>query len=346
MRYGGMFLCGSVLALAGCALDPASNYEEENGDYFEGVAYDEGIAELPPDFEKADRATPYTVPADLPELVSPEIIVSQANLTVHLFDRVTGFSRVYPTGVGIRGSSGNSITPVGHFTTGPDTSDRWWYTATRWSPEYFEGYPFLRLTVENSSGSNTYGLHGPITNPLMRGFVSHGCMRMEKADIVEVFYMVRGHGSTPVSIQREVELDAAGHEVDVDTEVTLWAPGDDIEFGASIGPRVDPEPIGFVGDACTTAEDCGTFDGQDLFCHEAGFCTLTCQGYCPDHGAYASTFCIADPSEVGAGVCVQKVDGRNAACALIPGTAPEDRDRYIGTSSAPEATAHVCAPPG
>ncbi|MCB9593006.1 MAG: L,D-transpeptidase [Sandaracinaceae bacterium] len=336
-----------VLALlAGCAADPSpsSSFDEENGDYFEGHAYDEGRTDAPLDFEKADLASPYSIPEGLPTLARPEIIVSLANTTVHLFDRETGFSRVYPTGVGALGSSGRSITPTGHFATSPDTSDRWWYVPNRWEPAYFEGYPFLRITAENSRGYNTYGLHGPITNPLMRGYVSHGCMRMEKTDLVEVWAMVRSHASTPVTIQQEVELDAAGNEVDVDTEVTLWGPEDTIAYGASVGPR-DDRPVGFVGDPCTTAEDCGRFGDPSYFCHEAGFCTLNCQGYCPDRADYASTFCISDPSEIGRGVCVQRVDGRNADCALIPGTAPVDRERFVGTSTAPPATEQVCAAP-
>lgn len=334
-----------VLALlcSACAADPASSFDDENGEYFEGHAYDEGRTDMPPGFEKADLAAPYDVPEDLPELVRPEIIVSLENLTVHLFDRETGFSEVYATGVGTLGSSGRSITPTGHFATSPDTSDRWWYIATRWEPAYFEGYPFLRLTAENSRGWNTYGLHGPITNPLMRGYVSHGCMRMGKVDLVRLFFMVREHASTPVTIQQETELDAAGNPVDLDSEVTLWGPDDEIEYGASVGPR-DDRPIGFVGDACESAEDCGRWGDDGYFCHEAGFCTTTCEGYCPDRSGYASTFCIDDPNEFERGVCVQQVDGRNADCSLVPGSAPEERDRFIGASEAPEATANVCAP--
>lgn len=334
-------LLAFVLPLSACANDAVPDPE---GDYFEGTAYDEGRTDAPPGFEKADLAAPYTAPSDLPTLLRPEIIVSRSNATVHLFDRATGFSRVYPTGLGALSSSGTSYTPTGHFATSPDTSDRWWYVATRWEPAYFEGYPFVRLTAENSRGFNTYGFHGPITDPLQRGYVSHGCMRMEKPDIVELFVLVREHASTPVTIQQEVELDAAGNEVDIDTEVTLWAPGEEIQFGASVGPR-DDRPLGFVGDPCASDADCGTFGGDAFFCHAAGFCSVVCEGYCPDLGGYPSTFCAADPASPGQGACVQLVDGRNADCALIEGTVPEDRDRFVGTSGAPAATARVCAIP-
>ncbi len=335
--------CLLALTLGACAADPAASFDEENGDYFEGHAYDEGQIDAPAGFVKADRVAPYERP-EVTELVRPEIIVSLEQLTVHVFDRTTGFSRVYPTGVGELGRSGRSITPTGHYATGPDTSQGWWYVATRWEPAYFEGYPFLRLTVENSNGYNTYGFHGPITNPLRRGYVSHGCMRMAKADIVDLFFHVRRFPSTPVTIQQEPELDAAGNVVDLDSDVTLWAVGEEITYGASVGPR-DDRPVGFVGDACETAEDCGRWGDDAYFCHEAGFCTTLCEGYCPDRAGYPSTFCVSDANEFAQGVCVQQVDGRNAECALIPGTVPGERDRFVGTSEAPAATANVCAVP-
>jgi len=330
---------------AGCAAPGADAVDLEDADYFEGTAADEGRTEGPADFGKADRVAPYARPEALPELVSPEIVVSLEGLTVHLFDRATGFSRVYPTGVGVVGRSGRSITPTGHFETGPDTSNGWWYTATRWEPAYFEGYPFLRLTVENSRGYNTYGLHGPITDPLMRGYVSHGCMRMAHEDIVELFHLVRDHASTPVTIQQEIERDALGQPVDVGVEAALYPVGARIEYGDSVGPREVSGPVGFTGDACLSDDDCGRFAGGDAyFCHAAGFCTIRCEGYCDDRAGYATTFCVADPDAPDAGVCVPKVDGRNAECALVPGTAPEDASRFVGESAASESTARVCNP--
>jgi hypothetical protein len=40
-----------------------------------------------------------------------------------------------------------------------------------------------------------------------------------------------------VTIQKEVERDARGQRVDVGRTPALWAPGDTIAFGASVGPR-------------------------------------------------------------------------------------------------------------
>jgi hypothetical protein len=210
--------------------------DPENGSG-EGVDYDEDNPGAPLDDGKSDLPR-YAIPADLPMLVSPEIIVSLDGLTVHLFDRATGFQAVYPTGVGMKSSRGVSITPLGHYSTGPNSNDAWWYVPRRTVPDYFGGFPFLRLTAKNSGGANTYALHGPITANLIRGYVSHGCMRMKGDDIVRLFWMVKSHPNTPVSIQKEVELDAAGNKVDVGTHPKLWAVGEPIQFGRSVGPRM------------------------------------------------------------------------------------------------------------
>jgi hypothetical protein len=236
-----------------CGADPTDPGGAE-GDYWEGVEYDEENPYASVGGGKEDGNS-YEVPTDLPELAAPEIIVSLENRTVHLFDRRTGFSEVYPAGVGVLNSNGVSITPTGHFTTSPDTSDGWWYIARRWSPEIFGGFPFIRLTAENSRHENTYGLHGPITAELIWGFVSHGCVRMRGEDVVRIFYLIRRHGSTPVTIQREPEIDAEGNQVAFDAEVqrssdqyvlineiALWEVGQAITYGSSVGdapPRDD-----------------------------------------------------------------------------------------------------------
>ena len=225
-----------VIALAvftGCT-DAASVDDPEDGGY-EGVDFDQDNPNAPLDDGKSDIPR-YAIPQDLPDLVSPEIIVSLDGLTVHLFDRETGFQAVYPAGVGVK-SNGKSITPHGHFKTGSDSTDSWWYVPRRTNPEYFAGLPFLRLTARNSAGANTYALHGPITDTLIRGYVSHGCVRMAHDDIIRLFWMAKPHAGIPVTIQVEAELDAAGHRVDVGKTPALWAPGETIQFGASVGPR-------------------------------------------------------------------------------------------------------------
>ena len=224
----------SIAALAVGCLD-AGEGDPENGSG-EGVDYDEENPGAPMDDGKSD-APRYTIPTDLPVLMAPEIIVSLDGLTVHLFDRVTGFQAVYPAGVGTKNSRGVSITPAGHFQTGANSADTWWYVARRTVPDYFGGFPFLRITAKNSAGANTYALHGPITAELIRGYVSHGCIRMRGDDIVRLFWMVKAFPNTPVTFQREVERDAAGNRVDVGRTPALWAVGQQINWGASVGPR-------------------------------------------------------------------------------------------------------------
>ncbi|HEX5062759.1 MAG TPA: L,D-transpeptidase [Kofleriaceae bacterium] len=202
----------------------------------QGVDYDQDNPNAPLDDGKSDLPR-YMIPTDLPMLVAPEIIVSLDGLTVHLFDRATGFQAIYPAGVGMKNSRGVSITPTGHFQSGANTTDPWWYVQRRTVPDYFGGFPFLRTTARNSDGGNTYALHGPITEQLIRGYVSHGCVRMRGNDIVRLFWMVKPHASTPITIQKEVELDRNGKKVDVGTTPALYLPGEAIRFGASVGPR-------------------------------------------------------------------------------------------------------------
>lgn len=233
----------------------------------EGVAYDEQHPGADVGPGKADLPKTYEVPDELPELERPEVIVSLDGLSVHLFDRVTGFSKVYPTGVGAIGSSGKSYTPTGFFhTMNPDT-DGWYFIARRYTPEYFGGFPFLRLNIENSKGYHTYGLHGPITYScpeggsdcdlvdrdwfLVRDFVSHGCMRMEIDGIVELFWSLRDFGYVPVSIQQEVELDALGEPVDVGMTPALYAAGEAMPYG-ECGLRSDPYEV----DGRWTSREC------------------------------------------------------------------------------------------
>lgn len=136
------------------------------------------------------------------------------------------------------GSDGRSVTPVGHFRTGADPRNSWWYKAQRWEPARFAGMPFLRLTARNQRGDHPYGLHGPTTDGAAHpGFVSRGCVRLGDADIVELFELVRRHPSIPVTIQDEIEYDAAGAPVGVGASPVLWPAGVELPFGASVGPR-------------------------------------------------------------------------------------------------------------
>lgn len=230
-----LFTLATAAALAACIDSAPDGTDPEDGTGYEGVDEDNDPTTVMDD-GKSDVPR-YAIPTDLPELANPEIIVSLDGLTVHLFDRATGFSEVYPAGVGVKNSRGASITPTGHFQTGTDPNEPWWYVARRTNPEHFGGFPFLRLTATNSEGANTYALHGPITQTLTRGYVSHGCVRMRPQDVIRIFWIMKKHGSAPVTIQKEVEKDARGKRVDVGMTPALYPVGAAIPFGASVGPR-------------------------------------------------------------------------------------------------------------
>ncbi|MEZ4458166.1 MAG: serine protease [bacterium] len=107
---------------------------------------------------------------------------------------------------------------------------------------------------------------------------------------------------------------------------------------------VEPEPTpAFVGTPCASNADCGfSVGGVTGVCYNQTFCTLPCQGYCPDSAGFAPTFCVA--SDAGAGICASRMTADNNYCAAIPNTRGKDAARYIGSSSAPAVTKSVCLP--
>lgn len=114
--------------------------------------------------------------------------------------------------------------------------------------------------------------------------------------------------------------------------------------GSTVTPPPPPAPQAFIGDACTTNAECAfTAAGQAGRCHAAGFCTVSCQGSCPDYGDRAGTFCIADAAAPG-GICVSKAAQQNLQCEKLTGTTRRDADRFLGMSTAAPARATVCAP--
>ncbi|RLB52838.1 MAG: hypothetical protein DRJ42_13700 [Deltaproteobacteria bacterium] len=333
-----LLLIALLVTLNACAAPTAPAFEGDDPEAgLEGGApFDD--AEFDVTGGKADYG--YTRPRDLPELVNPEVRVSIDGLTTHLFDRATGFSRVYEVGLGRLGSNGRSYTPIGHFTSSAAGGASWWNIDARWSPAYYEGLPFLRISKRNRDGNYTYGFHGKVTNTLRVGYVSGGCVRMHPADIVEFYWLLKSHPGTHISIQQEVELDAAGEPVVFGSDAALYGPDQAIEYGPSVGPA----PTGFVGDPCEADDECGGYaEASGSYCHPAGFCTERCAGTCTDRVGRAPTFCVADTASEG-GVCTPVANEVTASCATVPGTAPEAAPRYIGDSGASQATRTACVP--
>lgn len=160
--------------------------------------------------------------------VSPvKIVVSLAGLTCHVVCPDENIDWVFPVGVGVKGSSGRSITPtcasrgVDFFRLHSNPKNTWYYMAKRKSPAYFGGFPFLRMNIENSKKAHTYGLHGPITKNskgwyLQRGYVSHGCIRMQGEDVKKIYNLAIRYPGARVLIQQAVETRSDGTAIDVD----------------------------------------------------------------------------------------------------------------------------------
>lgn len=106
----------------------------------------------------------------------------------------------------------------------------------------------------------------------------------------------------------------------------------------------DPEALPFIGDTCDSDADCDFQAGRG-FCHPVGFCTLACEGTCPDRPGKASTFCVADNVQDRlSGICVSQAQPLNSMCDDVQGSLHASADRFIGTSSSRAATKEVCLP--
>lgn len=242
----------------------------------------------------------------LPQLKNPKITLSLHGLTLHLTDD-NGFDKVFPIGPGKVDTDESSLTdgeslsygPVmrrgtGNFVITPSTIQpckTWWTDPeTGKASPVFAGLPFL-------SWSGSYAIHGPIDNfraqnggNLRRGFVSHGCIRMEAADVLEVYGRIRGVASIPVRVQREPERDGSGRRIDLAAR--------------------------FIGAECASDGDCNFASG---FCKKnrwsgRGFCSARCLSTCSDRAGYPTTFCVADPDDATKGMCVSKVVAERPDC--------------------------------
>lgn len=113
-----------------------------------------------------------------------------------------------------------------------------------------------------------------------------------------------------------------------------------------------PQASAWIGTPCESNETCNyAASGETGFCQlfedaagaSRGFCSLSCNGYCPDKSGTASTFCTSlDGGETGQ--CVSKSSDLNHQCSDLPGTMAASVDRYIGTSTAGASTAVACVP--
>jgi hypothetical protein len=274
-----------------------------------------------------------TVPR-LQPLVAPHITVAIDGLTLHLTDDATGYDKVFPIGPGaINHNAGEtsygeslSLYPVlatqqHEFAITPSSIQpcKFWWTdpETGVRQPVFAGLPFL-------SWYGNFAIHGPIDNfrapnggSLRRGYVSHGCVRMEAADILEVYARIKGVARVPVHVQKEAERWSDGRRVDV------------------------PNP--WIGAECQSDADCN-LDGAVCHANRAtgrGFCTVACTHTCADRPGYPPTFCVADPDDASAGICVEKQIAQDEGCRNFDDLAPVTLGRFNQSS----VTASVCLPP-
>ena len=300
----GLFVAPSVLGACSDAAAPEDELPADQQELGVGTFSDEKS-----DGTYGSALTCKPIP-NVPALVDPAITISLDGLTLHLVDRAGTYDRVFPIGPGAI-EKGVSLTPV---STGK--ASQLFYTRTEmsqgtdgqtpskaiWSWNYrcriwwkdtdtgkdlpvFAGLPFIRL---EGPSSTAYGIHGPIDNytaanggTLRRGFVSHGCVRMDAVDVVELYARIQGK-KVPVRIQQAIERTASDAAVDL--------------------------PARWIGSECKVDSDCNFTDG---FCHTnaysgRSFCSARCTKYCTDRANYPPTFCVADPASAGKGMCVTK----------------------------------------
>lgn len=296
------------------------------------------LGDLAPDDLKTDgdwgaALTCKPIP-ELAGLIAPEIRMSIDGMTLHLVDRASGFDKVFPVGVGTIDAKDTSPTFGESYSYAPiqetgwadfliDTSSItpcavWWTDPENVANQLpvFAGLPFIPFY-------GSYGIHGPISGypaanggSLERGYVSHGCIRMEAADVAEVFARIRNVASVPVHLQRPPERDVDGRLVDV---ANRW-----------------------IGAECDGDADCKFTGGRCLanVMSGRGYCSRACTKYCPDRNGVPGTFCVDDPQGADAGICVDREEARNLGCRPYDHFVP----RTVARRGNPAVTARVCLP--
>jgi hypothetical protein len=106
-----------------------------------------------------------------------------------LEDQIHGLKIVYPLGVGGLDEithPGRPMILTPSFSNG--ALEKRYVIAERNDPPYFKGKPFIRLS--NSNGYLPVGFHIQQNPVFVRGFDSHGCMRLREKDLTELFLIV------------------------------------------------------------------------------------------------------------------------------------------------------------
>ncbi len=81
--------------------------------------------------------------------------------------------------------------------------------ATRYKPDYYAGQPFLRITTNKilDVGYTSVGFHAqPHLAPFLRGFDSHGCIRMQTEDLIAFHRILANNPRLHIPITVSYEL--------------------------------------------------------------------------------------------------------------------------------------------
>jgi len=157
---------------------------------------------------------------------------------------------------------------------------------------------------------------------------------------VVLYHDIHPYVANELEAHLEAMVDAGFTFVDLDDATAL----PNLNAGA-------PADLPFVGEACQTDNDLCWMVEYDAWCEPTdpggpgteGICTLPCEGYCLDRDGNATTFC-AEPYPGGFGLCTSRSDDLNDCCDALPGTLAESMDRWVGDSSASDATVTACVP--
>lgn len=95
----------------------------------------------------------------------------------------------------------------------------------------------------------------------------------------------------------------------------------------------------WVGSPCEQDTACTFAPGA--FCYASSFCSLPCEGLCPDLAGHGTTFCATVGS---GGICAIKNAGTATGCSSVEGTSSQTVDRFVGDSGVSDKTADVCLP--
>ena len=152
------------------------------------------------------------IPADMPlSGLSFEVSAGLVSRMVALEDPIHDIMMIYPLGVG--GIDPGLVAPGGTHILTPmfqnATIQRKNVISARTEPKYYRGMPFLGIA--NSKGVRTsVGFHITILSDedwakrggsyLVRGFDSHGCMRLRSKDLTEFFTIVMNGASDAVPV--------------------------------------------------------------------------------------------------------------------------------------------------